>query len=112
VLPDDTPGHIYNQFVIRCANRDRLQAYLRSRGVETEIYYPIPLHLQECFAVLGYRRGDFPRAEAAAAEALALPIYPELTEEQQAYVVENIVEFYNHASDLASNDEAPVQRVS
>jgi dTDP-4-amino-4,6-dideoxygalactose transaminase len=94
ILPNDTPGHIYNQFVIRCADRDRLQAFLRSRGVETEVYYPIPLHLQECFADLGYRQGDFPRAEAAAAEVLALPIYPELTEEQQSYVVDKICEFY------------------
>jgi len=93
-LPEDTPGHIYNQFVIRCPDRDRLQIFLRKQGIETEIYYPIPLHLQDCFFKLGYRNGDFPRSETAALEALALPVYPELTEEQQRYVVEQIRNFY------------------
>lgn len=93
-LPEDVPGHVYNQFVIRCPDRDPLQAFLRERGVGTGVYYPLPLHLQECFKGLGYRKGDFPRAETTAREALALPVYPELTEAQQWYVVRKIKEFY------------------
>ena len=93
-LPTNVPGHIYNQFVVRVPERDRLHAFLRDRGVETEIYYPLPLHLQECFGDLGYQEGDFPQAESAACGALALPIYPELTEPQQRYVVSQIREFY------------------
>jgi dTDP-4-amino-4,6-dideoxygalactose transaminase len=92
--PEDSAGHIYNQFVCRFPDRDRLQSFLREKGVETEVYYPIPLHLQDCFRDLGYRSGDFPNAEAAAKDSLALPIYPELTEEQQRYIVEQINEFY------------------
>jgi dTDP-4-amino-4,6-dideoxygalactose transaminase len=94
LLPGDSPGHIYNQFVVRFPDRDRLRSFLRERGVETEIYYPIPLHLQECFQYLGHAPGDFPEAEKAAHASLALPIYPEITEEQQSYVVENVGEFY------------------
>jgi dTDP-4-amino-4,6-dideoxygalactose transaminase len=97
-VPQDVPGHIYNQFVIRCADRDPLQAFLRTQNVETEIYYPVPLHLQECFANLAYTLGDFPCAEVAAKEVLALPIYPELSPAQQAYVVERIVDFYRQQS--------------
>ena len=93
-VPEDSAGHIYNQFVARFADRDRLQSFLKQRGVETEVYYPVPLHLQECFQYLGYRTGDFPEAEAAAHEFLALPIYAEITEEQQKYVVDKIREFY------------------
>lgn len=94
VVPADVPGHIYNQFVIRCGERDALQAFLRDQNIETEIYYPVPLHRQECFAALGYREGQFPRAEVAASEVLALPIYPELSEEQQCYVVDQLCQFY------------------
>src|SRR5262245_60229281 len=104
ILPEDTPGHIYNQFVIRCPDRDQLQVFLRQQGIETEVYYPVPLHMQECFGNLGYGTGDFPKAEAAAREALALPIYPELTEEQQRSVVEQILSFYSQSSGSSKTD--------
>ncbi len=93
-LPQDSAGHIYNQFNIRVPHRDQLRDFLNERGVGTEIYYPLPLHLQECFQQLNYRPGDFPHAEAAAQESLALPIYPELTEEQQRYVVDLMQEYF------------------
>ncbi len=87
--------HIYNQFVIRTQRRDPLQAYLKEQGVATEIYYPVPLHMQKCFASLGYHAGDFPESEAAAAQTLALPIYAELSDQQAGHVVESIARFYH-----------------
>jgi len=86
--------HIYNQYVIRAKDRDDLKGFLSSRKVATEIYYPKALHLQDCVKDLNYREGDFPASESAAAGVLALPIYPELTAEQQLYVVSTIAEFY------------------
>jgi|SRR5579862_1425461 len=85
--------HVFHQFVIRTPNRDKLRAFLTTRGIGTEVYYPVPLHLQPCFASLGYRAGSFPEAERAAAEVLALPMFPGLTEAQQRQVVDAISEF-------------------
>ena len=86
--------HIYNQYVIRVPKRDELREFLAQEGIGTDVYYPLPLHLQECYQELGYGAGDFPHAEQAARETLALPIYPELSPEQQKYVVSKIEEFF------------------
>ncbi len=92
-LPD--AHHIYHQFVIRAWRRDELRTFLTERGIGNEVYYPLPLHLQKCFAYLGYRAGDLPESERAAKEVLALPIFPELREDEQQRVVAAISEFYS-----------------
>ncbi len=87
--------HVFHQYVIRAARRDELRKFLGDRKIGTEVYYPIPLHLQPCFAYLGYSAGDLPESERAAREVLALPMFPELTEAEQERVVESIAEFYS-----------------
>lgn len=87
--------HIYNQYVIRASARDELRKHLAEAEIGTEIYYPVPLHLQDCFTYLGYGEGDFPHSEKAANETLALPVYPELSREQADYVVASISRFYS-----------------
>ena len=93
-LPRHADEHVYHQFVIRAQRRDELRSHLAEAGVATEVYYPEPLHLQPCFAHLGYCTGAFPAAEAASREALAIPIDPAISERDQAYVVDQIAEFY------------------
>ena len=87
--------HIYHQFVVRAHRRDELRDFLSSQNIGTEVYYPLPLHLQKCFAYLGYRAGDLPESERAAKEVLAIPIFPELREDEQQRVVAAMVEFYS-----------------
>ena len=95
-LPAEAPDvrHIYNQFVLRCERRDDLLKYMKANNIGTEVYYPAPLHLQDCFADLGYQQGAFPYSERAALETLAIPIYPELTSGQRESVVGVIGDFY------------------
>jgi dTDP-4-amino-4,6-dideoxygalactose transaminase len=103
--------HIFNQYVLRAERRDALRSFLSERHIGTEIYYPVPLHLQSCFGYLGYARGDFPHSEAAAAETLALPIYPELSQQQKDAVVAAVAEFYA-PSGRSSSAEARTRRES
>ncbi len=95
-LPVQPAGlfHVYNQFVIRTPERDQLRDYLRKSGIPTEIYYPSPLHLQPAFSYLGYRPGAFPQSEEASQHVLALPVFPQMTEEQQKMVVDRIAQFF------------------
>jgi dTDP-4-amino-4,6-dideoxygalactose transaminase len=90
----DANFHIYNQYTLRVRDRDGLMRHLQAHGVGAAVYYPLPLHLQECFRDLGYRAGDFPASERAAAEVISIPVYPELTDAQKDYVVETITAFF------------------
>jgi dTDP-4-amino-4,6-dideoxygalactose transaminase len=92
--PPENSRHVYNQFSIRCPQREALREYLRVTGIPTEIYYPLPLHLQPAFRYLGHANGDFPHAEAVSQDIVALPVYPELSETRQQSIVEAIARFY------------------
>jgi dTDP-4-amino-4,6-dideoxygalactose transaminase len=97
--------HIFHQYVIRVPERDRLRKFLTEKGIGTDIYYPVPLHLQECYSFLEYRRGDLPNSEKASEEVLALPVYPELTEDQQNVVVDGIKAFYRRVGPKGSSGQ-------
>ena len=88
-------SHIFHQYVIATSQRDALMKYLEQHGVETVIYYPVPLHLQKCFEYLGYKRGDLPESEKASQETLALPVFPEITRKEQDYVIHRIKDFFS-----------------
>ena len=98
ILPWTDPDneHVFNQYTIRAEKRDQLMEFLKEKGIGHKVYYPVPLHLQECYRNLGYQKGDFPVSEQMAEEVLSLPIYPELTTQQMVAVVEAIKEFYNN----------------
>ncbi|HJW86050.1 MAG TPA: DegT/DnrJ/EryC1/StrS family aminotransferase [Candidatus Brocadiaceae bacterium] len=89
--------HIFHQYVIAVSKRDALRSYLEQQGIDSAIYYPVPLHLQQCFEYLGYKRGDFPESERAANEVLALPIFPEITQEEQDFVIGHVKKFFKPA---------------
>ena len=91
---DPANEHIYHQYTVRVERRDELQAHLKAKGIGSAVYYPVPLHLQNCFAHLGYKAGRLPQAERACREVLSLPVFPELTQQQLDYVVETIRGFY------------------
>lgn len=93
--------HIFNQYVVRCENRDELREHLKREKITTEVYYPLPMHLQECFADLGYKQGDFPHSERAATMTLALPMYPELPNTQRERVVRSIASYYDSIGKIA-----------
>lgn len=92
-LPSDAPNHVYNQFVIRVPRRDDLRKFLSEKGISTEIYYPLPLHLQPCLEYLGYKEGQMPNSETVARDSVALPVFPSLSDAEQDYIVETIEEF-------------------
>ncbi|WP_447970808.1 DegT/DnrJ/EryC1/StrS family aminotransferase [Nitrospira sp. M1] len=94
---DPSNYHVFNQYTIRTSSRDQLSAYLSEQGIGNKIYYPVPLHLQECYQVLGYQKGQLPVSEQAAQEVLSLPIYPELPSEQMQYVVQTIKKFFEES---------------
>lgn len=98
-LPPTAQGnfHVYNQYTVKVTKRDELRNFLKDKGVGSEVYYPLPMHLQNCYRDLGHQKGSFPVSERAAEEVISLPIYAELTEDQQAYVVQMIQEFYRRA---------------
>lgn len=101
-----TNRHIFNQYVIRVTNRDELQTYLKQKGIGTEVYYPVPLHLQQCFAYLGHKVGAFPQSERAAKETLALPVHPELTKSQGRFVAECVCEFLDQEAPVLAGAES------
>jgi dTDP-4-amino-4,6-dideoxygalactose transaminase len=96
-----TDRHIFNQYVIRSSSRDELQVFLRNKGVGSEVYYPVPMHLQDCFAYLGIKAGAFPESERAAKESLAIPVYPELNDAEAQYVVECISDFVGQTASVS-----------